>query len=112
MQTSNEYGLAALALFVIYVLIKEVVAPLVKRRNGNGERRLLDAQILDAVKAMSLAQHETIKILREMRGDVTVLRDWHKPDDKGTQPWKGQHIIDLMQLLPVRIAVEMKKMGI
>ena len=64
-QVGSKYGVVAMAIFVVYVMIKDIIAPLIRKRNGNGDN-------------YSYRQ----KLLEE-------LHQWHAPNAAGEQSWKG-----------------------
>jgi len=98
--TPDEKGIVVLALMLVYVLIKEVVAPMVRRRNGNGIEQCLK-------QLVEIAKIQTIMI-RDMKGQQDDLWEWHKPDDSGVQPWKGQHIMQALKDLPDKVRTAIK----
>jgi len=92
---TDEKGIVIIALMLVYVLIKEVIAPMVKRRNGNGIEMCLK-------QLVEIAKNQAI-MLRDMKGQQQDLWDWHKPDHEGMQPWKGQQIMQALKDLPNQI---------
>lgn len=66
----EESTTIGLALVVLYILVKDVIKPLVDRKNGNG-LHLYGQKLED-------------------------LHSWHAPDGDGEQSWKGKQIERLL----------------
>lgn len=73
----DQSGPGLFALLILYVAIRDVVVPLVRRRNGEAGCRF------DPASKAALFQ---------AREDAAVNRQWHEPDDKGEQTWRGARL--------------------
>lgn len=68
----SDFTLAGVALLVLYIVIKDIVRPLIERSNGKsgGVHRM-----------------------------IADLWQWHAPDDGGEQSWKGKRIEVLLSVM-------------
>jgi hypothetical protein len=70
METITELTPISISLVVLYIIVKEVVSPLVKRRNGNGNGKIKFVDII------------------QMEKNVSSLHDMHnQKDNEGRYLW-------------------------
>ena len=81
-------GAIAILAMAFYVLVKEVIAPLVKKRNG----------------LYGPPPEELSRMLKDIMSIITTgsrriedLHVWHSPDADGEQGWKGKQLERLIK---------------
>lgn len=73
MEEHLDYGVGILALFILYLFLKEIMIPFMNRKQASGSP---PGSIYSMLKDLHI---------------------WHSPDGKGEQSWKGTHIARIME---------------